>query len=180
MEYNGLSHRLKELRNQRGVTQKQAAEGIGMVQATLSKYESGEQTPGASILPDIANYYGVSCDYLLGLTECSSVKPDIQITAKTTGLTEKALSKLINQKLVSSSATDILLSSDSWEELTLPVLTLYKYKTGDTSELSEKELLMLKDEIMIQMYKCEVAFRHILESLGNGGADNGKHNPSKE
>lgn len=54
------------LRKEKGVTQKQAAEDLGVSQALLSHYEKGIRECGLSFVVRVADYYGVSCDYLLG------------------------------------------------------------------------------------------------------------------
>lgn len=54
------------LRKERGVTQKQAAEDLGVSQALLSHYEKGIRECGLDFVVRVADYYNVSCDYLLG------------------------------------------------------------------------------------------------------------------
>ena len=54
------------LRKERGITQKQAAADLGISQAQLSHYEKGIRECGLDFVVQVADYYGVSCDYLLG------------------------------------------------------------------------------------------------------------------
>lgn len=54
------------LRKERGLSQKQAALELGVSQALLSHYEKGIRECGLDFLCRIADYYNVSCDYLLG------------------------------------------------------------------------------------------------------------------
>ena len=54
------------LRKERGVSQKQVAEDLGISQALLSHYEKGIRECGLDFVVRAAEYYGVSCDYLLG------------------------------------------------------------------------------------------------------------------
>lgn len=63
MEFNRI---IKLLRKERGITQKQAAEDLGISQALLSHYEKGIRECGLDFVVKVADYYGVSCDYLLG------------------------------------------------------------------------------------------------------------------
>lgn len=56
------------LRKERGFSQKKAATDLGISQALLSHYEKGIRECGLDFLVRAANYYGVSCDYLLGRT----------------------------------------------------------------------------------------------------------------
>ena len=56
------------LRKERGLSQKQAASDLGISQALLSHYEKGIRECGLDFLIKTAEYYNVSCDYLLGRT----------------------------------------------------------------------------------------------------------------
>ncbi len=56
------------LRKERGLSQKQAAMELGVSQALLSHYEKGIRECGLDFVIHIADYYSVSCDYLLGRT----------------------------------------------------------------------------------------------------------------
>lgn len=57
---------LSLLRREKGISQKQTAQELGISQALLSHYEKGIRTPGLEFIVRCADYYGVSCDYLLG------------------------------------------------------------------------------------------------------------------
>ena len=61
--------RLKELRKQKGVSQLKLAMDLNTNQNTISRYETGEREPGIQELIKIADYFGVSIDYLLEQTE---------------------------------------------------------------------------------------------------------------
>ena len=54
------------LRKEKGISQKTAAGDLGISQALLSHYEKGIRECGLDFLVRTADYYGVSCDYLLG------------------------------------------------------------------------------------------------------------------
>lgn len=57
---------LKAARKKSGKTQKEVAEGIGIGQGTYKNYETGAREPNGETLVAIANYFGVTTDYLLG------------------------------------------------------------------------------------------------------------------
>lgn len=57
--------RLKELRRKLGLTQVDMAEFLGVTVATYSRYEKGLFRLDAGILCKLADYYGVSVDYIL-------------------------------------------------------------------------------------------------------------------
>lgn len=54
------------LRKEKGISQKQVASDLGISQALLSHYEKGIRECGLDFVVKVADYYGVSCDYLLG------------------------------------------------------------------------------------------------------------------
>jgi transcriptional regulator with XRE-family HTH domain len=64
-----LGKRLKELREEKGLTQKQLAEILHLNSVTYLHYEKSQREPPLSILADMAIYFETSVDYLLGLTD---------------------------------------------------------------------------------------------------------------
>lgn len=60
-----LEGRLRKLREKRGLKQKEVAALLNLNPNTLSRYESGERTPDPQTLVKLANFYGVTTDYLL-------------------------------------------------------------------------------------------------------------------
>lgn len=61
--------RVKELREQRKMSQLALGTRIGCSQNTISKIEKGECDPKASILIEMAKYFGVSIDYILCISD---------------------------------------------------------------------------------------------------------------
>ena len=66
MSHELFAKRLNEQRKRTGRSQKQVAADLGISQALLSHYENGIREPGLEFLVRAADYYNVSCDYLLG------------------------------------------------------------------------------------------------------------------
>ena len=66
---NTMGMRIKGLREQRHETQKDIAKAIGTTRATISRYETGEREPDYGTIIALAQYFGVSTDYLLGVTD---------------------------------------------------------------------------------------------------------------
>ena len=64
-----LGKRLKELRQERKLTQKAVAEALHIHSVTYLHYEKGQREPPLSLLADMAKFYGESVDYLLGLVD---------------------------------------------------------------------------------------------------------------
>ena len=61
--------RLKELRNENGISQTKLAEDLGVTQVCICKYESGQREPDIATIIKISKYFKVSTDYLLGVEE---------------------------------------------------------------------------------------------------------------
>lgn len=64
-----LAERLKELRKEKGLRQEQVAVALDISMSSYCLYEQGKREPTASVLCRMADYYGVSVDYLLGRSE---------------------------------------------------------------------------------------------------------------
>ena len=64
MKYN----RLRDLREDKDLTQTQVAKLLGMSQTGYSKYETGENDIPTAVLIQLARFYNTSIDYLLGET----------------------------------------------------------------------------------------------------------------
>lgn len=64
-----ISDRLKALRTSRKVTQQQAADAAGMRVQHYQRYEYGDRTPRIEQLIALADFYGVSLDYLVGRSD---------------------------------------------------------------------------------------------------------------
>ena len=72
-ELNIFSERLKELRMELEMSQRQMAELVGCTAATLSAYEKGTKNPSLEIARNIAKKCNVSLDWLCGLSESKRV-----------------------------------------------------------------------------------------------------------
>lgn len=59
-------HRLKELRTSKNMSQQQLGSVIKVTKVSICGYETGTRLPSLDTLIELANYFGVSTDYLLG------------------------------------------------------------------------------------------------------------------
>jgi len=57
---------LRELRKARGLSMKELGNYIGLSESTISLYETGKRQPDYATLNRLADYFGVTTDYLLG------------------------------------------------------------------------------------------------------------------
>lgn len=64
-----MYRRLRELRDEKDLTQTEIAKMLGMSQTGYSKYETGENDIPTDVLIKLAKFYNTSIDYLLGQTE---------------------------------------------------------------------------------------------------------------
>lgn len=64
-----MGDKLKSLRIEKKLTQKQVAERIGLAISAVSSYESGTRYPSYDVLVKLAYIFHVSTDYLLGITK---------------------------------------------------------------------------------------------------------------
>ena len=64
-----IAEKLVELRTSKGVTQEDVAQSLSISNKTVSKWENGASTPDLPMVIELAKYYGVTTDTLLGLSE---------------------------------------------------------------------------------------------------------------
>ena len=93
-----FGYRLRELRLSKQMTQAQVAKRLNLSKTTISGYENNIKTPSIDVLVRLANLYGVTSDYILGIEKKKMLVID--------GLTEneerilKALINEFNQQLL--------------------------------------------------------------------------------
>ncbi len=82
-----FGEKVKNLRLERNLTQKQLANMAGVAVSAISSYESGNRYPSYDVLINLAHIFHVSTDYLLGLNKMKTI--DIS------GLDEKEINIII-------------------------------------------------------------------------------------
>ena len=63
------TERLKALRESMGISQAELAKKMSVTPPTISRIENGEREPNLQFLKNLATFFNVSVDYLLGLTD---------------------------------------------------------------------------------------------------------------
>ena len=118
------------LRKERGISQKKAATDLHISQALLSHYEKGIRECGLDFVVAAADYYGVSCDYLLGRTADKSGTmiaveeiPEQDPAIRDSRMTPAGVLPVLNKKLLVNSLQVIfdLLQKSNNKELTTEV-----------------------------------------------------------
>lgn len=77
-----IGQRLKELRKQKGWTQQQVGDKIGVTKSVISFYENQDRAPSPEVLIKFAKLYGVSADYLLGIEKVPDNHLDVSGLSK--------------------------------------------------------------------------------------------------
>ena len=71
-----MKNRYREIRTQNQLTQTELAHNLGVTQQAVAKWENGHALPEPSMLAKLAAFFGVSADYLLGITDaCDGLPP---------------------------------------------------------------------------------------------------------
>ena len=95
-----FSRNITFLRKEKKLTQKQAAEELGISQALLSHYEKGIRECGLDFVIKAADYYNVSCDYLLGRTadrDYDLKEPVIEKASR-----KQSAAQIVNRRLIAN------------------------------------------------------------------------------
>lgn len=95
-----FSRNITFLRKERNLSQKQAAAELGISQALLSHYEKGVRECGLDFVVKAADYYNVSCDYLLGRTADRAYdlsEPVIERTSR-----KQSAAQIVNRRLIAN------------------------------------------------------------------------------
>ena len=61
-----INEKISELRRRKGITQEELARALGVTNQAVSKWESSQCCPDISLMPEIADYFGVTTDELFG------------------------------------------------------------------------------------------------------------------
>ena len=94
---------LKLLRKQFGITMKQLGKEIGLSESTISLYESGKRQPDPSTIRNLASFFGVSADYILGIPESNVSANAIRVPVLGTipaGIPLEAIEDVIDQEAI--------------------------------------------------------------------------------
>ncbi|MBQ7661636.1 MAG: helix-turn-helix transcriptional regulator [Clostridia bacterium] len=71
-----IAERIKELREQRGITQTELAKKIGITRSGVNAWEMGISMPSTQYVVELAQFFGVSTDYLLGVEKTAALYVD--------------------------------------------------------------------------------------------------------
>lgn len=172
-----------------GFDQQTVAKAIGVTKSSLSLYENGDNLPDARTIRKMAEFYGVSADYLLGLSSTPSRDPRIRDIHEQTGLTAETIKELLNTRsgffvssfisyVVDSPAFELFFHYAHEALLCQDELTAYREKHEDAEyagivspvsfvkDKHEERFAIMEIEDAVQLYK--IAARNALAGIADG------------
>ena len=180
------------LRKEKGISQKKAAAELEISQALLSHYEKGIRECGLDFLVRAADYYNVSCDYLLGRSPekdgyIISVEdiPEPETVGKENAL-KGSMVPVLNKKLISNSLNilfDMLrktnnkaMTADVSSYLMLSVYKVFRYMHSASSKNDSNFFTVSKDSFSLltasAMNNCEAQMLSEATSAAKKNEDN--------
>jgi len=92
---SNFPERLRQLRTAKALTQSELADALGVSRNSIFFYESAQRTPDIIVLKKIADYFGVTCDYMIGASINRS--EETRNIGDELGLTDEAIAALKQQ-----------------------------------------------------------------------------------
>lgn len=89
-----FANRLKELREKIGLNQKECAEKLNISRGSISFYENGERLPDIETIYNMATFFDVSADYLVGLTDVKTADTNIKAICDYTGVSQNVIDRM--------------------------------------------------------------------------------------
>lgn len=99
-----FAERLKQLRKNNKITQNELAEHFGYSHVAVVKWENGTREPDFKTLKELANYFNVSVDYLLGIDNSNWTAEDYANGVRET----KKISVTADQEEIFDKTNDVL------------------------------------------------------------------------
>lgn len=94
-----IGEKLKKLRTEADISQRKISKLLGLDSTVYGKYERDERTPTIEIIAKIADYFGVSVDYLIGRTDTQyNSKLNVPSFLSLNGLSPEAIKELVSYK----------------------------------------------------------------------------------
>lgn len=91
-----IGEKIQNLRKQRGMSQEQLAEALGVSRQAVSKWEAGQSVPDIDKIISICDYFGVTTDYILRNAEMTQSQHEVAQNAY--NMSEKELDENIKKK----------------------------------------------------------------------------------
>lgn len=182
-EKNVFSERLTQLREDRGLKRQEVADALEISRASLEYYEKGQRKPDIEVAARIAKYYGVSTDYLVGVSAAQVTASDNE-TLKTVcdylGISEASAEQVSYltsigynanmDAILSSKIIEILtISLDDYDNKSVEKAIAYKSLSGATNKKVKEQLKEVyrqkDDELEFEGYKMWNRIKRVLDAL---------------
>ena len=139
--------RLREIREEHNLTQKQIAKFLNVERSTYAGWETGKDTIPLRRLNKLSDYYKVSIDYLTGLSNVTSKYRVIDLDAKLVGENLRILRKMHNlvQKDIFISLNTTSSTYSAYETGKVLIKTDFLYAIAKKYHVSIDELLGKKN-----------------------------------
>lgn len=132
-----INERLKDLRNNKNLTLEELAKETGISSKSLDNFERDDYLVRHDAIIQLANYYGVSTDYLLGITDC----PDsVDTPISKLHLSDKAIERICSDQINSVLLSEII-ENDAFYQL---MIDSEVYVNGFVEEYTAQHDLALK------------------------------------
>jgi len=82
-----IADKIKILREKKGITQSELAANLGITRSAVNAWEMGVTVPSTQYVVELAKFFNVSADYLLGLSSTSTISVN--------GLNEREIASLV-------------------------------------------------------------------------------------
>ena len=82
-----IADKIKILREKKGITQSELAANLGITRSAVNAWEMGITVPSTQYVVELAKFFNVSADYLLGLSSTSTISVN--------GLNEREIASLV-------------------------------------------------------------------------------------
>lgn len=175
-----LSDRIKELRLSADMTQEEFGKKFGIVKSTVSLYESGKSTPNDELKKQICDYFNISVDYLLGVSDDKhrNSPSDDKGFFFFFFFDDKDLQEVFVSALKTALETQNMTVSELCEKTEINVDTCNQYLTGEHAPTLEhlvelsKALDVSIDYLLGQVPKISQAEKKLLNAFENLSEDN--------
>lgn len=127
-----FSRRLKELREESGLSQALLAEELGVSRGSISYYENGDRTPDVEFLAKAKAYFGVDYEYLLGESSIRNHRDRTSIEAAIEHLPEGKRTSIFNFMRMLIQCAELYVETPS-----LDAAGLFEHLTADISTYIE-------------------------------------------
>ena len=113
MGENVFGERITKLREDRKLTTQKVADELGISRVSITHYEKGQRKPDIEILTKLSRYFGVSSDYLLGLSVSPTNNKSLGFVCNYLNLPDQVIEKIKANS--DDTLTQILDSNEFWE-----------------------------------------------------------------